>query len=210
MLPTHSVGASGSCSVAPLPFVCWRLLLSRDAFTSASCPASASRHTSALHCTPCVWLVVAFPRASAAPSCRTTARCLSLRHSSCIHLLSRPSCLVGCHFPQCLNPHLAATLPGALASVFCFALACNSIWRCLLPLPPPYLSLTTSPSPEQESGLPDAVPVVIAAWGLLCCCHSCRCPHTRTLPARGFPHRCPCCVRLLPGRGPKEGASLSG
>ena len=38
-LPTHSVGTSGSCSAAPLPFVCWRLLpvLAPPPCAAASC-----------------------------------------------------------------------------------------------------------------------------------------------------------------------------
>ena len=87
MLPTHSVGAFGSHFAAPLPFVCWRLMLFTGVFTSASCHSSASRHTSALRRAPLVWLVVAFPRASAAPSNCASARCLGPRHSSHLHLL---------------------------------------------------------------------------------------------------------------------------
>jgi hypothetical protein len=52
VLPTHSVCAFGSHSA--VPFVCWRLVLSTGAFTSVSCRASASRHTSASRFSPSV------------------------------------------------------------------------------------------------------------------------------------------------------------
>jgi hypothetical protein len=81
--------------------------------------ASTSRHNSASRCAPLVWLVVAFPSASASPSCRASARSLGLRYSLCLNLSLSPSCSVGCRVAQHFNPHLIATPPGASASTSC-------------------------------------------------------------------------------------------
>lgn len=96
---------SASCLLAPLSLCCH--LLSTSAFTSASSCISASCHTSASCRAPLIWLVVAFPGASASPSrCASARRLLSLRHSSSSHLdlLPHPSFLVGFCVAWCLTP----------------------------------------------------------------------------------------------------------
>ncbi len=158
--------------------------------------ASTSRHNSALGRAHLVWLVVTFSSASASPSCRTSARRLGLRHSLHLNFLSGPSCLVGCCNAQRLNPHLVATPPGASASTSCQSLTRDSIWCRLPPLPPPYLSCATSPSPEREApehcrfrchhGAP-----LSPVRGLLCCCHRRGHPCAHQSPAGGLSRCCP-------------------
>ncbi len=170
-----------------------------------------------MHCAPLIWLGVAFSNASASPSCCTSTQHLGLCHSSRIHLLLHSSHLFGCRVAQHLNPYLAATPPGASASASCCSLACDSVWCRLPPLPPPYSSHITSPSPEWEWGLPEhrrfccrCSVRLSSARGLLHCCRCHGCPCACLPPARGLPPRCPCRARPLPGPGPKERASLSG
>ena len=150
-----SAGASSLC--------CRLSLLSTGAFNSASCHASASRQTSASCRAPLVWLVVAFPSASASTSRRAFAWRLGFHHLLRLHHLSCPFCLVSCRIAQRLNPHLVTTPPSALASTSHCTFARDSSWCHLPPLPPPYLSHTTSPSPAREQGLPKH------------CCFCCRC-----------------------------------
>jgi hypothetical protein len=126
-------GASSFCLHAPPRCAAVSCCVSTGAFISASCRASAFGHTSASRCLPLVWLVVAFPSTSAFPSHRASARRLGLRHSSRLHLSSRPSRSVGCPVAQRLNPHLVATPPGASASTSHCTLARDSSRRYLPP-----------------------------------------------------------------------------
>jgi hypothetical protein len=162
-----------------------------------------SRHNSASRRAPLVRLVVAFPSASASPSRCPSAWPIGLRHSLGLKLLLRPSRSVGCGVARCLNPHLVATPPGASASaladpslVTAFGVVCRRS-RC----PPPYLSSTTSPSPEREA--PEHCRFCCCrgarpspARGLLRCCRHSERPHALPSPAWGLPHRCPPCTHL--------------
>ena len=167
--------------------------------------ASASRHNSALRPTLLVWIVVAFPSASASPSRRASTWCLGLCHSLRLNLSSRSSCSVGCCLAQRLNPHLVATPPGALASTSCLSLARDSIWRCPLPLLTPYPSRTMSP--------PNIAISIVVAARIRCQCGA----FFAVAVAAGTLTRVRCQRRVspdvsrracpLPGHGPKEGAN---
>ncbi len=131
-------------------------------------------NASTFRCTPLVWLVFALLGTSTPPSCRNSARC---------RLLSNPPRSVGLsHCPSsayCTDGfHVASRVTASCAST---PLVRDSAQRCLPPLPPPYPSRMTSPSPEWERGL--------------------RCPCMRLSPVRGLPRHCRCRARPLPGCG---------
>ena len=129
-------GTSASCLLAPVSLCCHLLSTSAFTFTSASSRISASRHTSASCRAPLIWLVVAFPGASASPSRRASIRRLSLRHSSSSHLYlsPHPSFLVGFCIAWRLTPPPVSTPLGAASRRNpTFRLVCCIAWRLGLP-----------------------------------------------------------------------------
>ena len=92
-------------------------------------------------------MVVTLPGASTPPSRCDSAQCRLSLH---------PSCSVGLSHCPALWPIVRMVVMLPLVTVSCATtpLARDSIWRCLPQLPPPYPSCMTSPSPEQERGLP--------------------------------------------------------
>ena len=158
--------------------LCWRLL-SASAFTSsASCHASASPRTSALHCAPLVRLVVAFPSTSASPSCCTTAWGLGLHHLSRLHVSPHPSHLVGCCIPQRPIPPLvvvhlsscsclSATTPAALSILYNISsprAGAGPPWTLMFPLLLRWVSIASAelPPPLPPLRAPSREPVVSA------------------------------------------------
>jgi hypothetical protein len=146
-------------------------------------------------------------RPSCSVSCRISQR-ISLSLSLRLRPEPRPLLFI---MPQpFVAPHLFGWLlrcpalqpPSRRNSAWCLGLhlllilACDSIRRCLPPLPPPSPSRTTSPSPEREA--PEHCcfgcrrgAQLLPARGLLRCCR-CRGHHrAHPLPARGLSCHCP-------------------
>ena len=116
--------------------------------TSTRRLASAFHHASTFRCAPLVRLVVTLPGASTLPSRRDSARC---------RLSSLLSCLVGLsHYPA-PQPIVQMVVVLPLVTVSCAPtpLLHDSVRHRLPLLPSSYPSLTTSPSPERERGLPE-------------------------------------------------------
>ena len=80
---------------------------------------------------------------------------------------------------HCPAPQPPSRCNSAWCLGLCFLL---SVWRCLPPLPPPFPSCTTSPSPERERGLPEHCRF---------CCH-----HSAGPPLLLLSPRAPLCVSV--------------
>ena len=219
-MPTYSVGTSGSCSAAPLTFVCWCLLVVLLPYVVHRC--IHLRLLPCLHLSSQLCLVVC---PSCLVGCHISQRlslsllshlCLAWRlglcHSLCLNLSLRPSHSIDCCIAQRLNLHLVATLPGALVPLVdpslmtAFGVVCHCSRQRICPvqrhlpqsrrLPKIAVSDVIAMRVHRQHGASFAVAV---AAGILACI---RCQR-RVTPA--VARR----ARPLPGHGPKEGASPS-
>ena len=223
VLPTHSVGASGSRSAASLLFVYWRLLVvlvpPRCAAASC-CPRAHSPPPFAVPLPlvtplPCVmpllfgWLLHSpepqpLPLVAPPPGALASAihQASTFRRAPLVRLVVA---LPSASSPISLQLHLVPWPLPLVAPVIvtAFGVVCRHSRHRLHPV--------QRLLPQGGSGaFPNiSVSIVVAARGLLCSCRRCGHPHVHPSPAWSFPRRCPCRARPLPGRGPEEGASPS-
>ena len=195
VLPTNSIRWRlwGPHSFAPLPCVCWHLLVVLPPVVHwhihlrlLPCLRLLSHLCLVTH--PSCWLVVAFHSASASPSCCASARRLDICQSSYLHLLSCLSCSAGCCIALRLNNPSCHNTSYRLFMTALGFVRCRS--RCRIH---PVRHLF----PQIGSGTSLTITVFAVVAEHICC-------------QRGAPPAIAVAARPLPGHGPEKGVSPSG